>query len=32
VLRVQGERLDVEFPSRNARPKHQPRNPNALVY
>jgi hypothetical protein len=32
VLRVQGERLDVEFPSRNGRPKHQPRNPNALVY
>jgi hypothetical protein len=32
VLRVQGDRLDVEFPSRNIRPKHPPRNPNALVY
>jgi hypothetical protein len=32
VLKVQGDRLDVEFPSRNSQPKQPPRNPNALVY
>jgi hypothetical protein len=32
MVKVQGDRLDVEFPSRNTQPKRSPRNPNALVY
>jgi hypothetical protein len=32
LLRVRGDKLDVEFPARNLQPKHTPRNPNALIY
>ncbi len=32
LLRVRGDKLDVDFPARNVRPKHPPRNPEALVY
>jgi hypothetical protein len=32
VLRVQGNKLDVEFPTRMTPPKQAPRNPDALIY